>query len=238
MNPEKAISYLGQNLPLHIDMVEALRRNTAEILFLDDHTCLLRNMESGILQLACDDERSAAAALIGAGSFQLIVAHGMSARNAVTLIRPEFSCPRPCHQGYYPGRERHEPPFSCTIVPFPMKQLDEVLLHYENIRDPSYIVDRIEKGDLFAGYCNDVLCGFIGFHGDGSIGMLEVFPPYRRKHIAFALEQYLINLALERGWTPYCHIFEGNEKSLALQKKLGLIVTDDCPIAWMHARNE
>ena len=37
-----------------------------------------------------------------------------------------------------------------------------------------------------------------------------------------ALETCLITRQLEKGWVPFCQIFDGNEPSLRLQKKLGL----------------
>ena len=150
-------------------------------------------------------------------------------------VRPDFDCRLPCHQAYYPSTEPQSVVPSCTIAPYPIERLDAVLTHYRNVNDPSYIVGRIEAGELFAGYYADELCGFIGFHDDGSMGMLEVFPEFRRLHIGQALEQHLINVALSQGRVPYCHIFEGNEPSVNLQKRLGLFVTPDCCVAWMHA---
>ena len=65
------------------------------------------------------------------------------------------------------------------------------------------------------------LIGFIGTHGDGSMGMLEVLPQYRRHHIGEELEKRLITKIIASQQTPFCHIIEGNEKSMNLQKKLG-----------------
>lgn len=80
----------------------------------------------------------------------------------------------------------------------------------------------IKTGFSVAAYDeNDELAGFIGTHGDGSMGMLEVLPPFRRHHIGEELEKRLISKILSAGKTPFCHIIEGNEKSMNLQKKLG-----------------
>ncbi|MCD8069569.1 MAG: GNAT family N-acetyltransferase, partial [Lachnospiraceae bacterium] len=72
------------------------------------------------------------------------------------------------------------------------------------------------------------LAGFIGTHSEGALGMLQVRPRFRRRGIAAALEAYMINETLKRGEIPFGHIFEGNEASLHLQRKLGLNVTDVC----------
>lgn len=232
---EQAIRYLSQNVPLHIDMLEALRRHDVPVLYVSDRACLLQTRHKGMAQLACDDADAGEAALRAAGELYLVVSHGKAAWDAVKRVYPTYDSRRPCHQAYYPSRTPHEVPPTCTIAPYPMDRLDDVMTHYDNVNDPAYIIDRIEKGDLFAGYLDGELCGFIGFHNDGSMGMLEVFPDFRRHHVGFALEQNLINEALRRGWVPYCHIYEGNTPSVNLQKKLGLHVTEDCCVAWMHA---
>ncbi|MCD7738795.1 MAG: GNAT family N-acetyltransferase [Lachnospiraceae bacterium] len=56
--------------------------------------------------------------------------------------------------------------------------------------------------------------------------MLQVRPRFRRRGIAAALESHMINEALTREEIPFGQIFEGNEASLHLQRKLGLNVTD------------
>ncbi|MCD8379868.1 MAG: GNAT family N-acetyltransferase [Lachnospiraceae bacterium] len=71
-----------------------------------------------------------------------------------------------------------------------------------------------------------VLAGYIGTHSEGALGMLQVRTQYRGRGIGAALESFMINLALTRGEIPFGHIFEGNEASLRLQRKLKMNVTD------------
>ena len=47
----------------------------------------------------------------------------------------------------------------------------------------------------------------------------------------------LIRWHLERGWTPYCHVYEDNPASHALQKKLGLTPAPD-PVVWCWRPHE
>ena len=74
------------------------------------------------------------------------------------------------------------------------------------------------------------LCGFIGCHNDGSMGMLYVEDAYRRQGLAASLEGYLINKQREQGMIPYAHIVNGNEASIQLQERLGLNLSD--PVIW------
>ena len=79
----------------------------------------------------------------------------------------------------------------------------------------------------------DALAGFAGFHDDSSMGMLEILPPFRRRGYAAQLEAFLIAAALKEGRTPYCHVVDGNEASLHLQRKMGLTCTR-LPAIWVN----
>ena len=78
------------------------------------------------------------------------------------------------------------------------------------------------RSEMFGIDENGRLAAFAGTHAEGSMGMLEVLPDYRRRGMGEALEACLIARQLEKGWVPFCQIFDGNEPSLRLQKKLGL----------------
>lgn len=66
------------------------------------------------------------------------------------------------------------------------------------------------------------LCGFIGMHGDGNMGMLEVYPSYRRRGFGLALQAFLITYIMTGGRVPICDVFADNAPSIALQAKLGM----------------
>lgn len=83
-----------------------------------------------------------------------------------------------------------------------------------------------------------VFAGFIGFHDDGSTGLLEVLPPYRRRGIAQCLEKFMINFCLERGWTSYGQIYTDNDASFALQGSLGITVDREHTLSWCFAPEE
>ncbi len=105
--------------------------------------------------------------------------------------------------------------------------------HYHMIDDPAdYFRACIEREWIWGLYDEGQLAGFIGLHPEGSMGMLEILPQYRRRGYGYALEAHLIAVHLQRGWTPYCHVVDGNEASLALQRKLGLVKAD-LPAIWV-----
>ena len=97
-----------------------------------------------------------------------------------------------------------------------------VTANYHMVDDADYIKDRIEKGWMYGAFIEGELAGFVGMHTEGGLGMLEVLPQYRGRHIGKALETYMINLSLERGMTPFGQVVVGNEASMKLQESLGL----------------
>ena len=97
--------------------------------------------------------------------------------------------------------------------------------HYGLADDDGYVKERLGAGVVIGAFVDGELAGFTGIHSEGAMGMLEVFEPFRRRGIAYALEICQINRELAKGHTPYAQIFSDNEKSLALQKKTGLKIS-------------
>ena len=106
---------------------------------------------------------------------------------------------------------------------------------YYHMGDEAYLAGRMEKGQLFGAFIGDKLTGFIGLHSETSIGMLEVLPEYRRRGIGSMLESFMINLQLDRGYTPFGQVVMGNEASMALQRSLGFELADGV-VSWMTTR--
>ena len=108
-------------------------------------------------------------------------------------------------------------------------EIPYVAEHY-HLGDETYVRERIGAGAVFGSYMDGKLCGFIGSHDDGSMGMLYVEDAYRRQGLAASLEGYLINRQREQGYVPYAHIVAGNEASVQLQERLGLNLSE--PVIW------
>lgn len=111
-----------------------------------------------------------------------------------------------------------------TLRPLTMGDLDFVLenYHHPGAVEP-HIRERIREGMLGA-EADGELAGFIGVHEEGTMGLLEVLPRFRRRGLAEALEAALIRRQMEKGFLPYAHVKTGNAASEALQAKLGLVL--------------
>ncbi len=138
-----------------------------------------------------------------------------------------------CYNQLYqqPQPPTYHLPQGAAIRPLTRSDLPAVLTHYHAINDPVYLAQRLDVG-MFGVTVNGALAGFIGTHEERSIGMLEVFQPYRRMGLAYALEAYLIAHLMEQGRMAFAQVVVDNIPSLHLQKKLGLTMGTQS-VSWL-----
>lgn len=229
---QAAIRYLEQEYLWHIDMLEALRRGRGQVVYFVGKTLLIERDEMPDFYLLTSDSPEAAeAAFAGRPAPQLVVARGPGVPE---MLRERFGLQLSdyCSNVAYLKQERLA--WDCpglVIRPFRVEELPTFLEHYE-IEDEAEARTHIEKGELFAAEYEGKLAGFMGLHGDGSMGLLEVFPEYRKLGIGRAIEKFFINFCLDRGWTPYGQVFLDNEKSFSLQQNLGMSVDRTKALCW------
>ena len=239
---------------LHIDMTELIARGQAELVYAKGATICLFDKVSRIYFHTTDVKEIGCLALEAIKEHALT--HAYEGTADLIVLHQAFMKPDAeeilglqeimvCKQAVYTRKEKlpitglyrvggkDAEDGMVTIRRIGKDYLDTVVAHYQTIDDPAYILERIEKGAMYGTFLGDELVGFIGTHGEGSIGMLEVFPEYRRRKIGKALETYMINLALEAGQTPFGQVAEGNEKSMRLQESLGLCFSK-ADVYWME----
>ena len=229
---QAAIRYLEEEYLWHIDMLEALRRGRGRVVYFEGRTVLIRRSEMpDFYLLTSDSPGTGAAAFEGLPAPKWVVARGpgvaemMGARFGLRLSNY-------CSNVAYLKQERLS--WNCpglVIRPFLVEELPIFLEHY-HIEDEDEAREHIEKGELFAAEFEGELAGFMGLHGAGSMGLLEVFPEYRKLGIGRAIEKFFINFCLDRGWTPYGQVFLNNEKSFSLQEHLGMAVDRTKTLCW------
>lgn len=240
MNEREILAYLEQDKAIRIDMIEAIRRKTATVAYAAPDAVLLKTAAGDYL-LAGDTVEACLRALDAvSGGFDAFVAHNEASREAVQRRFPQLDHCSPCRQAYWPNRDPIPQPDVCEIRPFPLDQVPLLVSVYDPDGDAAHYEDAVKAGNVLAAYRGGELAGFIGFHEDGSGGMLEVLPQFRRLGIGTALEIGLHNLALSRGWTPYGQIYADNEASLKLQERLGMVLSDPDGdvLYWMYKTNK
>ena len=68
-----------------------------------------------------------------------------------------------------------------------------------DLADEEEITAQLDAGVIFGAFVDGELAGFIGRHDEGSVGMLFVFPQFRRLGVAEALERNYVNRELAQG---------------------------------------
>lgn len=225
-----------KNRRMYMDMIESLRRGRGEILYGEEHGLAVCDRQANTCMLAAFED-GAASKIVAAlppleGVWQLVVHQDA----LLSPLRERFQTKQalPVRQAVYTQKVMLPVSRGVRIEPLPVCREEEVIRHY-SMTDEDYIRERLSTGNLFGAFVEEELAGFGGIHREGSIGMLEVFEPYRQKGIGSALETFLINRQLSFGQTPYGNIVPDNAASLSLQKKLGLALSREV-IYWVEAK--
>lgn len=160
----------------------------------------------------------------------LIVAHNDELADLVER-KLGFDKRVPCYQGVYRKAPFVLPETDLKIRLLDESEADEASQMYGFTKEDA--VKHIRLGLVYGGFVNGKIVAMIGLHYQGSMGLLKVKKSYRRKGYGGIMEKFLINSLLEKGLTPYCQIIDDNTASLALQRKLGLDLSNN-KLYWMR----
>lgn len=204
---------------------ECLRRGVGEAVFADEGAVLVSVGDRAHLAWAGDRKvaRRAAARLLGpVGCLQV------QGRKNVRELGRALGLPvaKPCHLAVL---ERQGPlPVDRSLdirvlTPAYEGVVLERYSHPEYLREGE-LADLLAAGAFLGGFVDGRLCGFVGEHPEGALGMLEVFPEHRRRGWGAALASAKTNQQLEAGYVPWAQVEPDNAASLALLRGLGFSV--------------
>lgn len=236
INQSKTI--LSENFLLNVDMLLCIESGNAEILFASQDAVMLKEKISGICMIymknnLCRDE------ILNkiTPDIEIFECHDEFSYN---LLKDKFKFYTEliCNNAVYTSEE---PLPEINIEPFEIRTIDssyseEVIKHYykDKIAPTDYIHERINSKNMYGIFNKDELCGFIGYHTEGSLGMLEIFDSYRKKGLGTMLETFLVNKSLRDNNKHYiyCQVEVDNTRSINLQKKLNFKISTD-KIYWL-----
>lgn len=214
---------LSKDFLLNVDMLECIRRGSAEILWASDEAVLLIDIPSQIYILSVNNTEIAKN-LINTlpNHLNLIVTHD---KFSFDLLNKKFNFNETmiCYNTVYTKKTPIKILNSIVEVKaLTLEHKDIITKKYSKIDmvDTNYIENRLKANVMLGTFINNNLCGFIGNHEEGSIGMLEVFPEYMGKGIGSTLQIAATNYALANKRYAYGQVIEANVASTALQKKL------------------
>lgn len=211
---------------LYLDLTEPLRRGEGHVAAACPTGALvvLENCDRGFSLLAADRETAGKLLSLLPPDPELVFVHEEA---ALSLLHERFGLtPSPA---FYQGAYLRDTPLplpdtGAEIRPLDLTSLPVLSANYK-YGDEAYLRQLLARRVLWGAFEGDALLAFIGLHSEGTMGLLEVLPPYRGRGLARLLESYLINRELSLGHIPYCQIFERNGPSLALQASLGLTLS-------------
>ena len=219
---------LARDRVLYLDLTEAVRRGDGRVVAALPHGALVSfhnykrdGQELGFTMFADDRETAERLLALLPPVPDFITVHEAL---YLDLLRDRFGPAdmRPCWQvGYLHASPPPLPQLGAEVRRLDRSHLPAVLANYA-LTNEGYLSWLVERGELYGAFDGDVLMAFVGRHAEGSIGLLDVLPPYRRRRLATLLQSYMIALELSRGHVPYGQVFDGNEPSLALQRSLGM----------------
>ena len=217
------INYLG------LDRV--LKRGSGEIIEEMDRALLIRDEVSGAYMLACDDAVTGMVLLdrhIGRNCSLLMVSD--YSLGITAFERYGFAEKLECYQVAYFG-EKPSADSRLTVRAADEQDLPMLVKTYHLV-SPEELEKLVSRRSILLGYEREKLIGFIGEHLEGSMGILYIFPEYRRRGFGAALQTHLMARTMEKGFIPFGQVEKSNLESLKLQKKLGMTQSKDL-IVWM-----
>ena len=106
---------------------------------------------------------------------------------------------------------------------------------YEN-KNGHYTAEHVEdimrRKGMFGAFKDSGFAGFVGRHDDGTMGLLHVFEPFRRRGIGIELEKFSIGYVMTFGRVPLCDVYADNAVSIEMQNRLGLTPAADGFTYW------
>ncbi len=209
----------------YVGFKTVIDRGTAEIIEETGDMIFLRDTVSGAYMLAADDGKLGVETLKrheGLG-YGLIMT---TCREAYEYARDSYGFGEccECFQFAYLGDIPEEDPRLTLRTACP-DDLDTIMRVYDQVSREEMLRD-IRRGAVMMAYDGGDLVGFMGEHLEGSLGMLYVFPKFRRKGYASALENAGFAKLIREGRTPFGQVIKGNTASMELQKKKRLTKAD------------
>ena len=224
---ETALAFLNRNKLLYLDMLEPIRRGSAELLYTAEDGVLLYDRLAEAHMLGADSRQALDRMLPLMEGCDILTGHHLWYKEELAA-RFSLKTEQICRQAAWMEAAPPAPlPFGGELRLLDRSWAPWVYAHYSHaFGGVEYMEGAMDRGMLGA-FVDGTPAGFAGFHIEGAIGMLEVLPPYRRRGIGEALLRGVVSLALSRGQYAYGQVFTDNAPSLALQRKAGMAVSQE-----------
>jgi GNAT superfamily N-acetyltransferase len=217
---------LEENRLFHVGMIFPVMRGTADIIYAGNDGVFLREMESGAYMLSVKCAEKGKELLDAVGQQKLFCLFQESMADYM-MGKHGYYKRLTCLQAVYEGNEPILMAGALDIRQLGISDADCVFEHYHDYFDYDYIKHRLERGAIYGGFLDGELCGFVGTHEEGGIGILEVLGKYRKRGFGAELLSFITNQILRSKQIPFSQIVSGNEGSLRLHERLGFTISKE-----------
>ncbi len=202
----------------YIDIIDILESGTGDVLFFSSESGIIIQSDSGTVFAAITGEEKEEL-FENLPPSALYSVHSEEIKDYLSNTMG-YECDNPCYIYGYEGAAIESN--SLCIRTLDESYLPFVMEHYGTSSERD-IRNAVWTESLFGAFSESgEIMGFAGFHSEGSMGMLEVLPEFRRKGVGETLLRYLVSTALGRGRLAYCNIYLPNEASIRLNEKIGM----------------
>jgi len=226
------LDFLGKEPLLRVQPRVAALRGSGEVLARTEGGLLLLDRVGGVPMLCADHGRAVRALEPALPAGTHILVSDCSPMDDWLMEKRGLDGRSVCNNVVYLGQKPVPVQTDIELRPLPLSEAERVSENYP-LHDLETIRIFIGEGRLLGGYRGEELVGFLGWHEEGSMGLLHVFAPFRRRGYAYAMEGLQINMMLGRGELPFGQVIQGNDASMALQLKLGF-TREDRTVSWLY----
>lgn len=225
-NSQRALEYLEKNILLHMSIIFSIKRGTADIIYAGCDGVFIKEAESGVYMLALDNFEKGKKLVNEIGKQAHICVYR---KDIADYLYEKYGYKKYAKnvQAVYRKTEHVKlNSHALDIQPLTLTHLEWVHKYFGHL-DYDYLKNRIECGAVYGGRFDGKLCGFVGVHAEGAIGILKVLEKFRKQGFSLELVGYMANILLSKGEIPFSQIEFDNAASIGLHKKLGFEISSD-----------
>lgn len=233
MKRDIVLEYLNKNLFKNILLINSINRGTADIIYADSKSVIIRELINNTIIISTDDLEFGKKFI---DEYPQNDMYTILDKNLAdyAIEKFKFTKNEKCLNAIYKNKDKYFLDKEDIRI-LDIEYLDKITEIYEVV-DADYIKWELTNKKIYGLFIENKLAGFIGEHKEGSIGLLEVYKEYRNRGMGTKLLKFMINKKLEKNEIPFSQIYTDNEVSKKLHKKLNFIVDEDINNInyWVH----
>jgi len=208
-------------------MISPIKRGTAEIIYAESDGVFIKETKSGVYMLTVSDFDKGKTLVDKIGKPAHICIYQKDIADYFYKKHGYKKCAKNVQAVYtqldYVEMSSHV----LNLEALTLAHLDLVYKHFSDYLKYDYIKRHLLHGAIWGGFLDSELCGFVGIHEEGAIGMIKVLENFRGRGYASELTGCIVNIQLDKREIPFSQIEHDNEASIGLHKKLGFEVSTD-----------